>query len=55
MQTLAGDRTIVTKKADKGSCVVVWGRNDYIKVAKKQLNATNIYKISVLTMNSFKN
>ena len=32
------------KKADKGSCVVVWDRNDYIKEAEKQLNDTNAYK-----------
>ena len=28
----------------KGSCVVVWDRNDYIKEAEKQLNDTNDYK-----------
>ena len=33
LQTLVDDRTIVIKKADKGSCVVVWDRNDYIKKA----------------------
>ena len=32
------------KKADKGSCVVVWDRNDYIKEAEKQLIDTNAYK-----------
>ena len=31
------------KKADKGSCVVVWNRSDYIKEAEKQLNDTNVY------------
>ena len=44
MRTLADDRTIVIKKADKGSCVVVWDRNDYIKEVEKQLNDTNVYK-----------
>ena len=44
MRTLADDRTIVIKKADKGSCVVVWDRNDYIKEAEKQLNDANVYK-----------
>ena len=43
MRTLADDRTTVIKKADKGSCVVVWDRNDYIKEAEKQLNDTNVY------------
>ena len=28
---LANDRSVVIKKADKGSCVVVWDRSDYIK------------------------
>ena len=32
------------KKADKGSYVHVWDRNDYIKEAEKQLNDTNLYK-----------
>ena len=44
MRTLADDRTIVIKKADKGSCVVVWDRNDYIKEAEKQLNDASFYK-----------
>ena len=44
MQTLADDRTIVIKKTDKVSCVVVWNRNDYIKEAEKQLNDTSVYK-----------
>ena len=44
MQTLGDDRTIVIKKAAKGSCVVVWDRRDYIKEAEKQLNDTNVYK-----------
>ena len=30
MRSLADDRSLVIKKADKGSCVVVWGRNDYL-------------------------
>ena len=44
MRTLADDRTIVIKKTDKESCVVVQDRNDYIKEAEKQLNDTNVYK-----------
>ena len=35
MRALANDRSIVIKKADKGSCVVVWDRNDYIAEAEK--------------------
>ena len=34
----------MTKKADKGSCAVICGRNDYIKKAEKQLNDTNTNK-----------
>ena len=44
MRTLADDRTIVIRKTDKESCVVVQDRNDYIKEAEKQLNDTNVYK-----------
>ena len=36
MRALANDRSIVIKKADKGSCVDVWDRNDYIAEAEKQ-------------------
>ena len=34
---LINDKSIVIKKADKGSCIVVWGREDYIKEAKNHL------------------
>ena len=44
MRALANDRSIVIKKADKGSCVVVWDQNDYIAVAEKQLSDGIIYK-----------
>ena len=44
MRALANGRSIVIKKADKGSCVVVWDRNDYIAEAEKQLSDENIYK-----------
>ena len=32
------------KKADKGSCVVIWVRRDYIMEAEKQLNDKAVYK-----------
>ena len=32
------------KRADKGSCVVVWDRNDYVKEAEIQLSDQNVYK-----------
>ena len=44
MQSLADDRSIVIKKADKGSSVVVWDCYDYIEEAEKQLKNQNIYK-----------
>ena len=44
MRALANDRSIVIKKADKGSCVVVWDRNDCIAEAEKRLSDENIYK-----------
>ena len=44
MRALADDRSIVLKKADKCSTVVVWGRNYYILEAEKQLSDANVYK-----------
>ena len=42
IRSLADDRSIVIKKADKGSAVVVWERNDYIKEAEKQLGEKSV-------------
>ena len=44
VNSFADDRSIVNKKADKGSCVVVWDRSDYIKEEEKQLGDSAIYK-----------
>ena len=44
MRKLANDRSIVIKKVDKGSCVVVWDRSDYIAEAEKQLSDQNVYR-----------
>ena len=44
MRLLANDRSIVIKKADKGSCVVVWDSADYIAEASKQLNNESVHK-----------
>ena len=44
LKGLADDRSIVIKKADKGSCVVVWCRDDYIKEAENQLKDSTVYK-----------
>ena len=32
------------EKGDKGSCVVIWDRNDYITEADKQLSNKDVYK-----------
>ena len=44
MRELANDRCIVIKKADKGSCVVVWDCSDYKAEAEKQLSDQNVYR-----------
>ena len=44
MRSLADDRNLVIKRADKGSCVVVWDRNDFLMEAEKQLSDKNVYK-----------
>ena len=42
MRSLADDRSLVIKKADKGSCIVVWDRNDNLTEAEKQLENPNV-------------
>ena len=37
LYSLRNDSTIIRKGANKGSAVVVWDREDYLKVAYKQL------------------
>ena len=44
MRGLADDTSIVIKKADRGSCMVVWCRDDYIKEAENQLKDNTVYK-----------
>ena len=44
---LADDRSIVIKKADKGSSIVVWDRVVYLKEATRQLSD----KMSVKRLN----
>ena len=45
LRGLAGDRHIVIKQTDKGSCVVVRCRDDCIKEANKQLENKTVYKV----------
>ena len=35
LKDLAKDKSIVIKRADKGSCVVIWDTEDYLKEADK--------------------
>ena len=44
MRSLADVRSIVIKKADKVSCIVVWDRNNYLTKAEKQLENLNVYR-----------
>ena len=44
MRSLVDDRNLVIKKAEKGSCLVVWDRNDYLMEAEKRLSDKNVYK-----------
>ena len=44
MRGLAKDRSIAIKPADKGSCVVVQDRIDYLLEAEKHLSDLSMYK-----------
>ena len=44
LRSLADDRNIMIKKTDKGSCIVIWGRNDYLMEAKRQLSDKKFYQ-----------
>ena len=48
LNSLRNDRTIIIKPADKGSAIVVWSREDYIKEAERQLADQSTYEISSL-------
>ena len=52
MPALADDRSIVIRKADKGSTVVVGDRNDYILEAEKLLSDANVYKDAFFNENN---
>ena len=41
---MKNDKNIVIKGADKGSAVVVWDREDYVKEAEKQLGSSDVYE-----------
>ena len=44
MRGLAEDRSIVIKPADKGSCVVVWDKIDYLAEAENHLSDNSTYR-----------
>ena len=44
MRSLQNDRSVIIKPAGKGSAVVVWDRQDYLKEAERQLSDSSIYK-----------
>ena len=44
VRSLKDGRSIVIKKSDKGSCVDVWDRYDYMKEAEKQLGDSTVYE-----------
>ena len=44
LYSLRDDSTIIIKGADKGSIVVVWNREDYLKEAYKQPEDREVYK-----------
>ena len=43
LHDLKNDKNIVIKAADKGSALVFWDREDYIKEAEKQLGDCDVY------------
>ena len=44
MRSLQNDGSVIIKPADKGSAVVVWDRQDYLKEAERQLSDSSVYK-----------
>ena len=44
LRSLADDRSIIIKKADKGSCIVIWGWNVYLMEAEKRLSDKKSYQ-----------
>ena len=44
LKDLSKDTSIIIKEADKGSAVVVWDREDYLREAEEQLSDTQVYE-----------
>ena len=47
--SLQNDRSVTIKPADKGSAVVVWYIQDYLKEAERQLSDSSNYKEVIVT------
>ena len=43
MHNLQGDRNVIINPADKGSDVVLWDQNDYLKEIEKQMSDKSAY------------
>ena len=44
IESLRNDTSIIIKEADKGSGIVIWDREDYLKEAESQLGDRNVYE-----------
>ncbi|XP_066911610.1 uncharacterized protein [Clytia hemisphaerica] len=44
IDSLRNDTSIIIKGADKGSCIVVWDREDYLREAESQLGDESVYE-----------
>ena len=44
VRSLANDRNIMIKKANKGPCVLIWDQSDCIMEAEKELDDKAVYK-----------
>ena len=44
INSLRNDASIIIKEADKGSGIVIWDREDYLKEAESQLGDENVYE-----------
>ena len=49
MCSLQNNRSVIIKPVDKGSAVVVWDRQDYLKEAERQLSDSSICKGAIVT------
>ena len=48
IRSLADNRNIIIKKAAEELCIIIWGRNDYLMDAEKQLSYKKVYQEEVI-------